>query len=914
MTLRPVASVAVLLALALGAAAETPVSFTLTAGQTEVVQMFGVTAAWSVDTAVVTVLAEGGRVNLSGRSAGRTTIIVVGATGEHHYEVVVNERHGQAPKERGRRADRATAEVRYSSAAREIQSSVSVTREGKDKRVEAGLRTVHAAGTPQGDRATTSIAGATYSVFTRGRELTFFDRQVDHSPLTLQSTPLRGIHYLDEHWHLHAGYTAYATYRSFLIPVERQLVTGGGYAFRAGRHATVTPGFFIVHGEGTVASLLYEYAEPDRLRITGELGYSRGFGGAAEISWNDTNDDVRAAVHYRPDDFTVAGTATPRGFFGDASWTHTYGRDSAASASASATQTMGMRVIAGAADIDHHLNDTVALTGGASWAAFDGRRTITVPAGVRLDLGRGQISALYRYTHGFNNEGGHGLRLAGRVALGRIHASAFVDRQRNAPTLDVIFSERPDLALALAELGIVATSPGDLARALREHAALAELGFIDGVTLQLAPVRTQMGLEAAWLGTSSSRHQLRARLLRNVTETVAARTTTLIASLAYSRRLSGTMDVFGSWSYWRTETAGGGSRVQPFIELGIRQRFDGLPAMFGGSGTISGVVFADDDLDGLSDGHGVAAEVELDGTHRQRTGEDGTFAFKGVGPGPHQVVASTPDKPEAYFTTASKQEASAGERVAFGVASTPARLLGRVVNDAGGAIAGVRLVIRRNALQHEAVSASDGRFAFAAAPGDWELSIVPDSLPAGHSIMEARPKPVTLDRTALVAVEAVLRVHRNIEGHAAAGAEIHVDPPGRIVRADGEGRFIVRSVPAGTVRVTSNGVTRHVDIPPHPATTDVDLREPSTRTIIAAKPAPSLRGAGHVVQIGAYRVHDNAMTVAAKARAAGVEVVTEQSGTWTFVRAKPAATREAAETIAVVLRRAGLDAIVMKAR
>lgn len=911
---RSVATVAVLLALALGASAETPVTFTLTAGQTEVVQMFGVTAAWSVDTAVVTVLAEGGRVTLSGRSAGRTTIIVVSATGEHHYDVTVNERLGIAPQKRGSSADRATAEVRYSSAAREIQNSVSVTREGKNKRIEAGLRTVHTAGTPQGDRAKTSIAGATYSVFTRGRELTFFDREVDHSPLTLQSTPLRGIHYRDEHWRLHAGYTAYATYRSFLIPVERQLVTGGGYAFRAGRHATVTPGFFAVHGEGTVASLLYEYAEPERLHITGELGYSRGVGGAAAISWDGANDQVRAAVRYRPDDFTVAGTATPRGFFGDASWTHTYGRDSAASASASATQTLGMRVLAGSADVDHRLNDRVALTGGASWAAFDGRGTINVPAGVRLDLGRGEISALYRYTHGFNNEGGHGLRLAGRVALGRVHASAFVDRQRNAPTLDLIFSERPDLALALAELGIVATSPGDIARALREHAALAELGFIDGVTLDLAPVRTQIGLETAWLGTSSSRHQLRARLLRNVTETVADRTTTMIASLTYSRRLSGTTDVFGSWSYWRTDTASSGSRVQPFVELGIRQRFDGLPAVFGGGGTISGVVFADDDLDGRTDGHGVAAEVELDGTHRQRTGEDGTFAFKGVGPGPHQVVARTPDKPEAYFTTASRQEAAAGDRVAFGVATTPARLLGRVINDAGGPIGGVRLVIRRNALQHEATSATDGRFTFAAAPGDWELSIVPDSIPVGHSLIEARPKPVTLARTAPVGVEAVLRVHRSIEGHAAAGAEIHVAPLGRVVRADNEGRFTVRSVPAGTVTVTSKGVTRRVDIPLHPSTTAVDLREPSARPVIAEQSVPEVRGVEHVVQIGAYRVHDNAVTVAVKARAAGVEVVTEQSGTLTLVRVRQAGTREAADKIAAVLRQAGLEAVVMKAQ
>ena len=66
-----------------------------------------------------------------------------------------------------------------------------------------------------------------------------------HSPLTLSGTPLRGIHYLDEHWRIHAGYTAYATYQSFLVPVKRELVAGAAYAFRTGPHSTLTPGICV---------------------------------------------------------------------------------------------------------------------------------------------------------------------------------------------------------------------------------------------------------------------------------------------------------------------------------------------------------------------------------------------------------------------------------------------------------------------------------------------------------------------------------------------------------------------------------------------------------------------------------------------------------------------------------------------
>jgi hypothetical protein len=63
-----------------------------------------------------------------------------------------------------------------------------------------------------GDRAKTSVPSASIRLFRRGRELTILDRDVDHSPLTLSHTPVRGVHYLDDHWRLHAGYTAYAAY------------------------------------------------------------------------------------------------------------------------------------------------------------------------------------------------------------------------------------------------------------------------------------------------------------------------------------------------------------------------------------------------------------------------------------------------------------------------------------------------------------------------------------------------------------------------------------------------------------------------------------------------------------------------------------------------------------------------------
>jgi hypothetical protein len=211
----------------------TTTRFELTVHETLSVELMGATAAWAIDASIVDVSAQNGKVMLFGRAAGTTKVVIVSITGQNAFDVVVTPRAGStAATKPAARASTAVAELRYSSAAREIQNSVTITRETKSRRTEISARVVHRAAEPLGDRATTSVPSVSYRIFTRAREITFFDRDIDHSPLTLSHTPLRGVHYVDDHWRLHAGYTTYAVYQSFLIPVDRRTVIGAGYAFR----------------------------------------------------------------------------------------------------------------------------------------------------------------------------------------------------------------------------------------------------------------------------------------------------------------------------------------------------------------------------------------------------------------------------------------------------------------------------------------------------------------------------------------------------------------------------------------------------------------------------------------------------------------------------------------------------------
>lgn len=885
-------------------------TYTLTIAQSQTIPHAGATAAWAVDANVVDVATRNGAVTLFGRAAGKTKVIVISAAGETAFDVAVSANRTAGAKRQPAQSGRGTADVRYSSAARELQNSLTVARESKEGRTELHVRTVTYGEQPAGERARTSIPSASIRFFRGARELTLFDRDVDHSPLTLAHTPVRGIHYLDERWRLHAGYTAYATYRSFLIPLEREFVAGAGYAFRTGTHSSVTPSVFR-YDDGTVLSMLYDYGDRDGIALRTELGYSRGFGIAAQLAYESKRDQARADVRYRGDDFAVASPGTPRGLFADAVWNRQYGSGSNVSAAVQATDVAGTRVIAAQSDLEHRLSGRLALTGGASFGSFHGHRSFTIPAGARVDFARGGVAALYRYTESHDNRGAHGLRLSARASIGRAYVSAFADRQQNAPTLEVIFDEHPELALALQELGIVATTPADIARALREHAALIELGYVEGVTIDLAPSRTSFGVELAFLGATKARQQLRARVVRSVTESVATQRTSTLASLTYSRRLSASTDAFAGYTYWRSN-----ERSTRFVEAGLRHRFDALPSLPGlGRGTISGVVFADEDLDGASDGTPVVAEVELDGAQRRRTNDDGTFSFTGVAPGAHRVTARVPDRPDAYFTTPARVEVEAGDSVEFGVAYTPARLQGRVTSDAGDGIANVRVLLARGSQQVTATTETNGAFAVTAAPGEWQVSLVSDSVPAGYSLAGTDARTVLLERAKPLDTSWTLRANRSVRGSGAApNAELEVRPPGRKIRADEEGRFSIRALPAGEVTVIAGGVEHRLTLPSSPATVPLELDHaargaaPEIRTVVTGERRESMRW---MVAIGAFRVHANAVATAARARQNGVDATLDGSGALTIVRSGPYVSRSHAAEDAEKLTRAGIEAVVV---
>jgi hypothetical protein len=767
-----------------------------------VVRIDGATAAYTLDASIADAALRDGAITLFGKSAGATKLVVVTAASTRTIDVTVTPAAAAgviaaaaAPPRR------AVVETRYSSGAAQVTNTIDVFLPHSTLRVMNVRYLQEQYG---------SLSEAFPSISWQFRDLTLFDARVDNSPLTLNNATIRGAHFERDGWGVHAGYTAAAFYDGVILPADRETVAGVSYSRQIAPAWRLMPSIYAYPSRqmdrsrrGAVASLLVAYSPNDRFHLLSELGVSRGAGAAVQLSSITERNRVRADLRWQPRDFAIAGPNTTRGSYADVAWSTRAGRltsDATFSWNNYLLPRFEQRSVTSSVDLRYRLAEPLALIGGARYSEFEGCvpatarvSNLVVPAGIAVDFAHAGGSAIVRFGQHSNDGTMRGYRLTGRASAGAFSATAYVDRQDDTPTLQLIFQQRPDLALALERLGFEATSPDDIARLLRDNASLLNLGIIEGASVNLTPHRSQAGLELAWSDSSPARQRLRLRIFSNRMESVASSTTSTLAMLSYSRRLAAATDIETSIARFSTP-------ARTSVEVAVRHTFDDLPRA--GGGAISGTVVVDDGTSGIAD-----VDIQLDAARFAKTDARGRYAFSGVGSGVHQVTARLP-RPDAYFTSASRVDAVAGDVVNFGLALAAARIAGRVLSDAGLGIAGIRVVVNAGGHRLTATTDSDGNFSVMGPKGEWAAEIEPESLPAGYE------------------PEGKLRVRavRSISGQVAGGggAEIELRPIGRRIVADAQGRFALRSLPAGELtlvaRIGGRVATKTLTVPPQPAT------------------------------------------------------------------------------------------------
>jgi len=175
-----------------------------------------------------------------------------------------------------------------------------------------------------------------------------------------------------------------------------------------------------------------------------------------------------------------------------------------------------------------------------------------------------------------------------------------------------------------------------------------------------------------------------------------------------------------------------------------------------------------------------------------------------------------------------RPKSSAGDVVRFGVAFTPAQLFGRVLSDAGDGVGGISFALTRGASHLEAQSDSGGAFAMSGAPGEWMLTLDAASLPPGYSPAGPGEHGMRLERGVPRTFATVLRANRSVSGRAPAGArEIVVEPLGIRVPVGDDGRFSVRSLPAGELTLRAGTAVYCLTMPAAPTSINDVVMQPA---------------------------------------------------------------------------------------
>lgn len=899
----------------------------------------GATAAYAIDPAIVdVVVVRAGRVALTGRGSGTTQLIAVTASGTTAFLVTVGPARGAAiPHAVAANEPIGRFETRYASDTSRLQSSFDVFMRDGERQSQFHLLNVHYLG-ERFVGSSTAFPSMFYRVNTPHREITFGDDYVDASPLTVHGTQVRGFHLLDHTLELHAGYAAATMYEDLFLPADRRWVAGIGYGIdRGGIRWTPSLYGFLSEPKQTTArrgvegALAAEYRRTDALWIRGEVGVSHSIAAAADLRYDTARDHLLGHVTFKPSDFPTLGISDIPGTHGELTWTRRATSRLTAETFAAYDdyhfQSLRQTFSNGSLTLRYAATPRLTITSGASVnelrTTSRSIRTIAIPAGVAYDRPSFGASLSARVLDNDNaSRRGDVVRLGARASHKTFTSSLWVERQRQAPTLDLIFREEPGLALAFQRLGISVHSPEDVARALRDNPALVNLGYIEGLNVNLTPRRLLAGFDASWIGTGEGRDQLRFHAVADRDESIGTTRTATIGTLSYSRRVLPQTDVFGSLSWWRGGTLAFQQNGKA-IEAGVRQRFDGVPAMLQRRSTIEGVVFLDPEMRGSAANAAPLPDVivMLDGTQTTRSDAHGAYAFHGVAPGSHSVIAQLPSSKPAYFTTASRVEVSGRARVDFGVIWSSARLNGRVASDANVGIAGVTIAaVAPNDVRIAATTDSDGRFVLAVPAGSYRVALVPDTLPAGYATEEGE-QSVTLaadvPRTTSFAVVAL----RSAAGTIAGAHEVMIESLGRRAAVDEHGNFVFRSLPAGPLSLTANTggriVKREITLPAEPVTLrDIVFGAAVTTAITATiaestkPPAPGTAGA-FIVQIGAFRDAANARQLATRLERLGETPFTDRGEGLLLVRTGPFVSRTMATTAVNRLRRAGIESYVL---
>ncbi len=827
------------------------------------------TAAYVVDSEIADALLDRGVVLITGKRQGTTHLVVITAAGSETRELAVYEPSRVETKPGSQRRTAAPSpsggwvESRFDSLGERFFNALTLQEKGRRLQTRLFISTLAYADRNFAPSAVASrfvLSGLSYDIRYPGGRITFFDQAAGRSPLTLDSSSIRGLH-VDVHgFFAHVGYTSPAAFDDVFLPSRKEGVFGGGYRATLTSRSSLTFSSYrftappLVSGAavtatrpGTVVSSQYAYRAGDKLRLAVELGYSRSIGGSMELSYSKPGEALLVRFRYTPERFSALSMNRMPGLTADSYWNRVWSRRLSSDSFFYSTRYVAPGIVttnlSAGGNLHYEATSHFTVGAGLSSSRFSSRNApsssgLIIPLSVGFHAHGFSAGMEYQRTRqAGSDEGGELLRPSISMSAGPVQLSAYALRQTQAPTLDYIVLQNSALQEALLELGLTAVTPQDIAAFLQQNSALIGQGFFQRFNIFLTPVRRQASGSATWR-LSEGGTDLRYEFLYNGTQSISSSTQMAMHRVAIRRKLSPGARVALEWYGYAAKPAAA-SRFTSVWSVSLQQQFSRGPGLLVRErrGAIRGRVFEDLNSVGrpAPGSAGVAGvEIVLDGARRVRTGSDGRFLFSGVPEGDHRVTAQL-ESTGGYFTTPSVVETSENGEIGFGVARMLGALVGSVTNDAKSGVGHVTVILRRGeAPPVKFTTNGDGEFmASRIEYGEYEAEIIPESLPPGYELQETHPVTASVTPAAAGRVGFQVTALRSVGGRVETvdlqtgvragvpGVEITIRELGRKATTDQRGRFLFRNLPSGSLTLVSRygdqSKEQTVYAPPEPA-------------------------------------------------------------------------------------------------
>jgi hypothetical protein len=843
--------------------------------ETILLPALNVVAAFAVDPGTVEARVIGGQVSLLARHAGQTLVTVVTPSGVETFVVQVEIVPNRfMDLEAAYKASRGLWSLGYDSNSRRSTTSINMPfQDGKDS-LQLRLQASHDGrfAVVGGSQDAWALPEVSLKYKTPDYSLVVLDDTVDVSPLTIERAVLRGAHFRQGDLKLHAGVSTRTAWSSLLVPHQGDRAVGASYRFKAGGLQLIPSLHWLPDSRspepGMVSLGLAQGSDKDALQLRGELAWSSKPGASFDFSLRPDGRLFWLKGAYRPKAFATLDGARPAGKYVDGGWSERL----------DASTTLDLTLSMTRLDLAQQNPESSFARADLRFAPTPGWNTSMGLSGSRyhdfkssslnrstLSLGAGYeqtrygVSSLYRYQQtSASARGGHGARISLRGNSGGWHARAYADAQQQSPSVSLLLQNRPDLARAMAELGLTANSPDDLVRLLRDNAGLLNERGVSIGAVQIDELRVMGGMDLSWRGQAAINPQIGVRLNTSRGQGGMSQSRTSQASAYANWRVFGDTDLDLSYSRWSYRAAGSSSTQGNSVQLMLRTRLSpvGMPGR--GGRRISGRIFRDDGatgVDGPDQPTLAGVEVVLDGSRRTVTDRNGRYVFEAPGDGNHRVTAVLPIRELAYFTTPSTISVNAGSNANFALSFAAARLSGRVLSDAGLPLDGVSLRVE-GSQSHTITTDSSGVFRFAGPSEEVKLSLLPDSLPPGYELVDLSSVLKRLAAGAPVVSDFTVRAQRVLEGRVIGGGggafTVRAIEASRSVMPDASGRFVLRGLPAGplTILVKSRDgeASYSVQMPTNPGVmSGVELSAPCARGATSCS-ATSLGKADHSAQ------------------------------------------------------------------